>query len=163
MSRLYRLFRFAASVKESNIVVSNRTYHVFAHEKYCTNFQANPFWLNQIFFIIAHFTVINAHFMSFRSFVYDWNWKRIILINQNIRTSLETKLLKIRHMSIPKSFCLGPPNSVSKPAFLDVHGLLLFHLSYRFKPTGLRRSRDHMVSIQHVIWLIRMLKLMYCL
>ena len=37
--------------------------------------------------------------------------------------NLETKLLKIRQMSRPKLFYLGPPVSNLKPAFSDVCGL----------------------------------------
>ena len=39
------------------------------------------------------------------------------------RTNLETKLLELRHMSRPKFFYLGLPNSNLKPTFLNVCGL----------------------------------------
>ena len=38
-------------------------------------------------------------------------------------TNLETKLLEVRHMSRPKFFYLGLPNSLLKLVFLNVCGL----------------------------------------
>lgn len=35
-------------------------------------------------------------------------------------TNMETKLLKVRHMSRPIFFCVGPPVFVLKPAVLNV-------------------------------------------
>jgi hypothetical protein len=36
---------------------------------------------------------------------------------------MDTDLLKVRHMSRPKYFYLGPPNSISKHALSNVCGL----------------------------------------
>ena len=38
-------------------------------------------------------------------------------------TTIETKLLEVRHMSRPRFFYIGLPNSVLKPVFLNVYGL----------------------------------------
>jgi hypothetical protein len=39
-------------------------------------------------------------------------------------TSLETKLLEVRHMSRPKFFYFGLPTSISKPTISYMCGLL---------------------------------------
>ena len=48
------------------------------------------------------------------------------MIPPNTRgTNLETKLLEVRHISKLKCFYFGLPNSVSRPAYLNVCGLSL--------------------------------------
>ena len=54
--------------------------------------------------------------------------ERRILTNARGESGLETKRLRVRHMSRPKFFYLGLPNSVLKPMFFSICGL---HIAYQ--------------------------------
>jgi hypothetical protein len=46
----------------------------------------------------------------FKTYVSNWRWKWMVLTQKG--TNLETKLLKVRHMLMPKFFYFGPLNYV---------------------------------------------------
>ena len=53
----------------------------------------------------------------------------VTIFSNKSGTNLETKLLKVRHMSRSKFFYLGLPNAISKPMFSNVCGIHMTHPS----------------------------------
>ena len=69
----------------------------------------------------------NGRLKPCKTIALDWSWKRI-LVPKKRGTNLETKLLKVRHMSRPKfSYLFLVPNFVMKQVFSNICGLHMYH------------------------------------
>ena len=94
---------------------------------------------------------LRRRFASLKSSVSDRSWKRMAPTGKKEGRTLRPSSLKVRHMSRPKFFYLGLPNSILKLAFqtcvdvYNVHMFDKFHLTFNFK------SKVSSVKVSNII------------